>query len=322
MIGETKKKSGTEEEYSERNQLRQDILSLIEGTPYKVRAVRKPRKPCHGESSVQARKSAAAARDVHATRYAERSTDFIDECDAAEEEIDVASPTADATPAQLLTRMVTPDEDDREWDDIVTESAISIDRPASTEPQSAAPTHARSGDIAVTPARAGRNCAEPPRARIPSLQRLSPQQQGVGAPNRRILKPHQATTGVVDIFLFGKRQQEQADHDSLLERMKHEVIMEEKYMQMESRRLAFEDSKVAFEEKRLTCEKEQAMIMAHEREEDRKARAEERKEERRMRAEEKQEERREWAEERRLLAAQQEAFIGILQGLLPKNNMQ
>ncbi|KAL1453506.1 hypothetical protein MTO96_027858, partial [Rhipicephalus appendiculatus] len=72
-------------------------------------------------------------------------------------------PTADATPAQLLTRMVTPDDDDREWEDIVSESAISIDRPASTEPQSAAATHARSGDIAVTPARAGRRSAEPPR---------------------------------------------------------------------------------------------------------------------------------------------------------------
>ncbi|KAL1445708.1 hypothetical protein MTO96_029053 [Rhipicephalus appendiculatus] len=72
-------------------------------------------------------------------------------------------PTADATPAQLLTRMVTPDDDDREWDDIVSESAISIDRPASTEPQSAAATHARSGDIAVTPARAGCRSAEPPR---------------------------------------------------------------------------------------------------------------------------------------------------------------
>ncbi|KAL1446669.1 hypothetical protein MTO96_028783 [Rhipicephalus appendiculatus] len=119
-----------------------------------------------------------------------------------------------------------------------------------------------------------------------------------------------------------KRQQEQADHDFLLKRMRHEVIMKEKDMQMESRRLAFEESKVAFEEKRLTWEKEQAMMMAREREEDRRARAEERKEERRMRAEEKQEERRERAEECRLFAAQQEAFIGILQGLLPKNNMQ
>ncbi|KAL1442172.1 hypothetical protein MTO96_046514, partial [Rhipicephalus appendiculatus] len=146
-------------------------------------------------------------------------------------------PTVDATPAQLLTRMVTPDDDDREWDDIE------------------------------------------------------------------------------------KRQQEQADHDFLLKRMRHEVIMKEKDMQMESRRLAFEESKVAFEEKRLTWEKEQAMMMAREREEDRRARAEERKEERRMRAEEKQEESRERAEERRLFAAQQEAFIGILQGLPPKNNM-
>lgn len=120
----------------------------------------------------------------------------------------------------------------------------------------------------------------------------------------------------------GKRQQEQADYDFLLKRMKHDVIMKEKDMQMESRRLAFEESKVAFEERRLAWEKEQAMMMAREREEDRRARAEERKEERRMRAEEKQEERRERAEERRLLAAQQEAFISILQGLLPKINMQ
>ncbi|XP_037504869.1 uncharacterized protein LOC119379638 [Rhipicephalus sanguineus] len=155
--------SGTEEEYTERNQLLQDILSLIEGTSYKVRTARKSRKACHAEPGVEARKSAAAARDVHAARYAERSTAFIDECDTVEEEIDVASPTAYATPEQLLTRMVTPDDAEREWDDVISECALGISRPASTEPQSAAATHARSADIAATPATAGRWSAEPPR---------------------------------------------------------------------------------------------------------------------------------------------------------------
>lgn len=125
-----------------------------------------------------------------------------------------------------------------------------------------------------------------------------------------------------DYHHAGKRQQELADHAFLLKRMKHELIMKEKEMLMESRRLALEESKVALEEKRLAWEKELAIMMAREREEDRRARAEERKEERRMRAEEKQEERRERAEERRLLAAQQEAFLSILQGLLPRNNVQ
>ncbi|KAH7974064.1 hypothetical protein HPB49_009416 [Dermacentor silvarum] len=296
------KKSGTEEEYTERDQLLQDILSLIQGTSYKVRSAKKSRKVCSGDSNVQAQKSAAAARDVHASRYAERSTVFIDECDTADDEFDIASPTGDVTPAQLLTRMVTADDDDGEREDDISESAMSIDRPVSTEPQSAAATHAvpSSGDTicAATLATAGYRSTEPPRDE-PTHSQAPP-----SYPRR------------------GKRQQEQADYDFLLKRMKHDVIMKEKDMQMESRRLAFEESKVAFEERRLAWEKEQAMMMAREREEDRRARAEERKEERRVRAEEKQEERRERAEERRLLAAQQEAFISILQGLLPKINMQ
>lgn len=77
-----------------------------------------------------------------------------------------AGPTAYATPEQLLTRMVTPDDAEREWDDVISECALGISRPASTEPQSAAATHARSADIAATPATAataGRRSAEPPR---------------------------------------------------------------------------------------------------------------------------------------------------------------
>ncbi|KAH7932800.1 hypothetical protein HPB49_003219 [Dermacentor silvarum] len=161
------KKSGTEEEYTERDQLLQDILSLIQGTSYKVRSAKKSRKVCSGDSNVQARKSAAAARDVHASRYAERSTVFIDECDTADDEFDIASPTGDVTPAQLLTRMVTADDDDGEREDDISESAMSIDRPVSTEPQSAAATHAvpNSGDTvcAATLATAGHRSTEPPR---------------------------------------------------------------------------------------------------------------------------------------------------------------
>lgn len=84
-------RSGTEEEYNERDQLLQDILSLIQGSSYKVRSAKKSSKVCSGDSNVQARKSAAAARDVHANRYAERSTVFIDECDTADDEFDIAS---------------------------------------------------------------------------------------------------------------------------------------------------------------------------------------------------------------------------------------
>lgn len=78
-----------------------------------------------------------------------------------------AGPTGDVTPAQLLTRMVTADDDDGEREDDISESAMSIDRPVSTEPQSAAATHAvpSSGDTvcAATLATAGHRSTEPPR---------------------------------------------------------------------------------------------------------------------------------------------------------------
>ncbi|KAH7971424.1 hypothetical protein HPB49_023679 [Dermacentor silvarum] len=174
-----KKKSGTEEEYTERDQLLQDILSLIQGTSYKVRSAKKSRKVCSGDSNVQARKSAAAARDVHASRYAERSTVFIDECDTADDEFDIASPTGDVTPAQLLTRMVTADDYDGEREDDISESAMSI-------------RFLQSFNRLQLPMQ----CLVP---EIPYMRRLS-QQRGVGAPNhlgtnRRVLKPHQATPG-------------------------------------------------------------------------------------------------------------------------------
>nr|XP_037270292.1 uncharacterized protein LOC119161890 [Rhipicephalus microplus] len=116
-----------EEEYTERNQLLQDISSLIEGTSYKVCTARKSRKACHADPSVQVRKVALAARDVHGNRYAERSTAFNAECDTTEEEIGVTSPIVYATPEKLLPRTVTPEDDEREWDDVISESALGID---------------------------------------------------------------------------------------------------------------------------------------------------------------------------------------------------
>ncbi|KAH7961253.1 hypothetical protein HPB52_006097 [Rhipicephalus sanguineus] len=83
--------------------------------------------------------------------YAERSAAFSDECDTADDEFDIASTAGDSTPAQLLTRMVSADDDDGEREDDISESAMSIDRLPSTEPQLAAATHAvpGSGDTKI-----------------------------------------------------------------------------------------------------------------------------------------------------------------------------
>ncbi|KAH8033319.1 hypothetical protein HPB51_009518 [Rhipicephalus microplus] len=97
------------------------------GTSYKVCTARKSRKACHADPSVQVRKVALAARDVHGNRYAERSTAFNAECDTTEEEIGVTSPIVYATPEKLLPRTVTPEDDEREWDDVISESALGID---------------------------------------------------------------------------------------------------------------------------------------------------------------------------------------------------
>ncbi|KAK8765737.1 hypothetical protein V5799_031655 [Amblyomma americanum] len=73
------KKSGTEEEYSERDQLLQDILCLIDGTSYKIKRSRKDggsasRKDLAAASqpmnNTAARKKTAAARDLYMDRYA------------------------------------------------------------------------------------------------------------------------------------------------------------------------------------------------------------------------------------------------------------
>lgn len=68
-------RSGTEEEYTERDQLLQDIISLLQGTSYKIRLARRrttnsAATPHPPNGAAAARKAAVAARDAAASSYA------------------------------------------------------------------------------------------------------------------------------------------------------------------------------------------------------------------------------------------------------------
>lgn len=68
-------RSGAEEEYTERDQLLQDIISLLQGTSYKIRLARRSTTnsaatPHPPNGAAAARKSAVAARDAAASSYA------------------------------------------------------------------------------------------------------------------------------------------------------------------------------------------------------------------------------------------------------------
>ncbi|KAH7940668.1 hypothetical protein HPB49_003533 [Dermacentor silvarum] len=105
---------------------------------------------------------------------------------------------------------------------------------------------------------------------------------------------------------YGKRtqggKQETADFQFLEKRMKHDEFMKEKDFIIESRRLKLEEDRLAWE-------KEKALIES-----------ELRGEERKLKAEQLAEERRERAEERRMAAAQQQAFLSVLENIVTKVN--
>ncbi|KAG0415008.1 hypothetical protein HPB47_007813 [Ixodes persulcatus] len=92
-----------------------------------------------------------------------------------------------------------------------------------------------------------------------------------------------------------RRQEQQADYDFMMKRMRHETLMKEKETEVELRRLALEENRLAWE-------RERALMEAREREEDRRERAEERQEEHKARVEERQ------------------SFILLIESLLSKIN--
>ncbi|KAK8763971.1 hypothetical protein V5799_033421 [Amblyomma americanum] len=70
-------KSGTEEEYTERDQLLQDIIGLVQGTAYKIRGLNGRKENLNGPATCPAPNGAAAERrdanserDGHAAHYA------------------------------------------------------------------------------------------------------------------------------------------------------------------------------------------------------------------------------------------------------------
>ncbi|KAH7967200.1 hypothetical protein HPB49_023498 [Dermacentor silvarum] len=110
-----------------------------------------------------------------------------------------------------------------------------------------------------------------------------------------------------------KRQEQAADFEFLEKRMHHDLFMKEKECAMEARRLALEERRLAWEEERTRAElqlKEKEMEM----------KAQERTEERRMLAEQRAREQKERTEEHNKVLAQQQCLLSILERVLEKIN--
>ncbi|XP_070385898.1 chromatin assembly factor 1 subunit A-like [Dermacentor albipictus] len=277
------RRSGTEEEYSEQDQLLEEILTIAKENGYKIRIFKKaPLGSGSRNTSTVGRSSAAHARDAATDAHAAGLGDTA-ECAGSN------------TATQLLSQVVSGCNDDEGIEESYSPPELDMDD---------APTvFSPSCSTECSQVRSPASISSPPTNARQGAEGNEDQPQ----PPRR--KRNQA--GGLD----------QADYDFMEKRMKHDQFVKQKDYVIESRRIALEEQCHAWEKEKSLREmelKEQEMNQnAFDKEEERRIRSEERAEERRQRAE-RAEERRERAEERRMFTAQQQRFTSIMESILSK----
>ncbi|XP_075527200.1 uncharacterized protein LOC142559494 [Dermacentor variabilis] len=244
------RKSGTEEEYSEKEQLLHEIIEKMKNEGLTIRAPRRSNngavpQPARGRlTSTQeaARRSAATARDAAAEAY------------TLEDDWD--NTAVSETPSQLLNNMINGD-DNASAEQQQCSQFPSTASTESTAPAASAISLRDDQGASAAPSGSISDCASPRTTARSELQR-------------------------------GKRKQEQADYDFLEKRMKHEMEMKNKEFVLETKRIALEESRLSWERERalldarlkeaeLEQRKEQLLQLNLMQEEMRKERAEERR---------------------------------------------
>ncbi|XP_070384614.1 MAP7 domain-containing protein 1-like [Dermacentor albipictus] len=278
------RRSGTEEEYSEQDQLLEEILTIAKENGYKIRIFKKaPLGSGSRNTSTVGRSSVAHARDAAAEAHAAGLGDTA-ECAGGN------------TATQLLSQIVSGCNDDEGMEESYSPPELDMD----DAPTVFSPSCSTECSQVPSPA----SISSPPTNARQGAEGNVDQPQ----PPRR--KRNQA--GGLD----------HADYDFMEKRMKHDQFMKQKDYVIESRRIALEEQRHAWEKEKSLREmelKQQEMNQhAFDKAEERRIRSEERAEERRQRAEERAEERRERAEERRMFTAQQQSFMSIMESILNK----